>query len=93
MRHNKMLHDRVVLMTVRTAPVPHVLEDRRATIESIGYGIYSIRLVYRFMEDPHVPNALNTARRRARHRRRGHHLFPGARNHSCYRPTWDGEVA
>jgi KUP system potassium uptake protein len=62
LRHNKMLHERVVLMTVSTAPVPHVAEDHRITTDAIGYGIYSIRLVYGFMEDPHVPNALHAAR-------------------------------
>jgi len=61
LRHNKMLHDRVVLLTVSTAPVPHVTEDHRITSDAIGYGIYTVRLVYGFMEDPHVPNALRTA--------------------------------
>ena len=62
LRHNKMLHERVVLLTVSTAPVPHVAEDHRITTHPIGYGIYSIRLVYGFMEDPHVPDALRAAR-------------------------------
>jgi len=62
LRHNKMLHERVVLLTVSTAPVPHVAEDHRITTHAIGYGIYSIRLVYGFMEDPHVPDALRAAR-------------------------------
>jgi KUP system potassium uptake protein len=61
LRHNKMLHERVVLLTVSTAPVPHVAEDHRITSETIGYGMYSIRLLYGFMEDPHVPNALHAA--------------------------------
>ena len=61
LRHNKMLHERVVLLTVSTAPVPHVAEDHRITTHAIGYGIYSIRLVYGFMEDPHVPDALRAA--------------------------------
>jgi KUP system potassium uptake protein len=61
LRHNKMLHERVVLLTVSTAPVPHVAEDHRITSDAVGSGIYSIRLVYGFMEDPHVPNALRTA--------------------------------
>jgi len=61
LRHNKMLHERVVLLTVTTAPVPHVADDHRITTDTIGLGIYSIRLVYGFMEDPHVPNALRVA--------------------------------
>jgi len=61
LRHNKMLHERVVLLTVNTAPVPHVADDQRMTADAIGYGMYSIRLVYGFMEDPHVPTALRSA--------------------------------
>jgi KUP system potassium uptake protein len=56
-----MLHERVVLLTVSTAPVPHVADDERFTSDAIGHGIYSIRLVYGFMEDPHVPDALRSA--------------------------------
>jgi KUP system potassium uptake protein len=62
LRHNKMLHERVVLLTVSTAPVPHVADEHRITTDAVGFGIYSIRLVYGFMEDPHVPNALRAAR-------------------------------
>jgi KUP system potassium uptake protein len=62
LRHNKMLHDHVVLLTVTTAPVPHVPDDQRITVDSLGYGIFTVRVVYGFMEDPHVPNALHAAR-------------------------------
>ncbi|HEY3161955.1 MAG TPA: potassium transporter Kup [Vicinamibacterales bacterium] len=61
LRHNKMLHEHVVLLTVNTAPVPHVADDKRLTVDAIGYGIFIVRLVYGFMEDPHVPNALHAA--------------------------------
>jgi KUP system potassium uptake protein len=62
LRHNKMLHDHVVLLTVATAQVPHVADDHRITVDALGYGIFTVRLVYGFMEDPHVPNALHSAR-------------------------------
>jgi len=62
LRHNKMLHEHVVLLTVSTAPTPHVAEDARIAVDPIGYGIFSVRLVYGFMEDPHVPQALAAAR-------------------------------
>jgi len=61
LRHNKMLHTHVVLMTVGTAPVPHVSEEQRVSLDTLGYGIFAIRLVYGFMEDPHVPQALQAA--------------------------------
>jgi len=62
LRHNKMLHEHVVLLTVGTAQVPHVADDDRITVDALGYGIFSVRLLYGFMEDPHVPNALHSAR-------------------------------
>jgi KUP system potassium uptake protein len=62
LRHNKMLHEYVVLLTVATAPVPHVPEGDRITVDTLGCGIFTVRLVYGFMEDPHVPNALDSAR-------------------------------
>jgi KUP system potassium uptake protein len=62
LRHNKMLHEHVVLLTVRTAPVPHVPDDQRVSVDALGFGIFTVRLVYGFMEDPHVPHALHEAR-------------------------------
>jgi KUP system potassium uptake protein len=62
LRHNKMLHEHVVLLTVATAQVPHVADDHRITVDPLGYGIFTVRLLYGFMEDPHVPNALHSAR-------------------------------
>jgi len=61
LRHNKMLHTHVVLMTVGTAPVPHVSEEQRVGMDTLGYGIFAVRLLYGFMEDPHVPQALQAA--------------------------------
>ncbi len=64
LRHNKMLHEHVVLLTVSTAPVPHVTGDERITLDAVGHGIYTMKLVYGFMEDPDVPDALRVARTR-----------------------------
>ena len=64
LRHNKMLHEHVVLLTVSTAPVPHVTGDERITLDAVGHGIYTMKLVYGFMEDPDVPDALRVARGR-----------------------------
>jgi KUP system potassium uptake protein len=61
LRHNKMLHTHVVLITVGTASVPHVAAEQRISLETLGYGIFAVRLVYGFMEDPHVPQALHAA--------------------------------
>jgi KUP system potassium uptake protein len=56
--HNKVLHDRVVFVTVKTQPVPHVPEDRRLEVEDLGRGLFRARVYYGFMEEPNVPQAL-----------------------------------
>jgi KUP system potassium uptake protein len=61
LRHNKVLHEYVVLLTVTTAPVPHVTPDEQITVDCLGHGVFMTRLVYGFMEDPNVPAALNAA--------------------------------
>jgi KUP system potassium uptake protein len=61
LRHNKVMHEHVVILTVSTAPVPHVPPDEHMGIENFGYGVYLMRLVYGFMQDPIVPDALRGA--------------------------------
>ncbi len=61
LEHNKILHERVIFVTVKTRPVPHVgIEDRLET-EVLAAGIYQVRVYYGFMEDPHIPEALEQA--------------------------------
>jgi len=64
LKHNKVLHERVVFLSVATAEVPHVPVDRRTTVEEFGHGFYRLRLVYGFMEEPHVPEALAALKER-----------------------------
>ena len=61
LRHNKVMHEYVVILTVTTAPVPHMTPDEQITVENLGYGVYTMRLVYGFMQDPIVPDALRAA--------------------------------
>jgi KUP system potassium uptake protein len=55
------MHEHVVILTVTTAPVPHVAAEKQITVENLGYGVYTVRLVYGFMQDPNVPDALRAA--------------------------------
>ena len=64
LRYNKVLHDHVIVLTVRTAPVPHVGLEDRMDIQSLGAGVFNVRVQYGFMEDPDVPDALAVARSR-----------------------------
>jgi KUP system potassium uptake protein len=61
LRHNKVMHEYVVILTVATAPVPHVGADEHITVDALGHGVFMMRLVYGFMEDPIVPDALRAA--------------------------------
>jgi len=56
LKHNKVLHERVVLLTVKIEDVPYV--DGRATVEDLGQGFYRVVLRYGFMQEPDVPTAL-----------------------------------
>ena len=62
LRHNKVLHQHVVILMVTTRPVPHVAEADRYKIREIGGGVFELTLSYGFMEDPDVPAALLGAR-------------------------------
>jgi KUP system potassium uptake protein len=58
LKHNKVIHDRVVLLTVATADAPHVDEDDRVKVEKLTEGFYRVRGYYGFMEEPSVPDLL-----------------------------------
>jgi KUP system potassium uptake protein len=64
LRHNKVLHEHVIVLTVATAQVPHVAVKDRVDVQPLGRGLYNMRLQYGFMEDPNVPEALLDARER-----------------------------
>jgi KUP system potassium uptake protein len=61
LEHNKVLHSTAVFVTVKTRQVPHVPEDDRFEIEDFGAGLYRVKLFYGFMEEPHIPEALDRA--------------------------------
>jgi KUP system potassium uptake protein len=58
LKHNQVLHQRVVLLVVETAEVPHVPAGERAAVEPLGQGFHRVHLRYGFMEEPDVPAAL-----------------------------------
>jgi KUP system potassium uptake protein len=61
LKHNKVLHERVVLLTVKIEDVPYVHTAKRVWFEDIGQGFYRLVIRYGFMEDPDVPAALKFA--------------------------------
>jgi KUP system potassium uptake protein len=60
LKHNHVLHDRVVLLTVETEPVPHVTPENRIDVTDLGHGFYRIVLHYGFMDEVDIPAALAT---------------------------------
>jgi len=61
LRHNKVLHEHVVVLTVTTGQQPHVAAKDRVSIEPMGHDLFNVRVQYGFMEDPDVPAALMEA--------------------------------
>jgi KUP system potassium uptake protein len=56
--HNKVLHEKVVFLTVTTEDVPHVLPAQRVTVRRIGKGFHSVIARYGFTEDPDIREVL-----------------------------------
>ena len=58
LKHNKVLHERNVFLTVETLVVPYAAAGRRLSIEAIGDGFHRVIVRFGFMETPDVPQAL-----------------------------------
>ncbi|MDT7789931.1 MAG: system potassium uptake protein, partial [Pseudonocardiales bacterium] len=59
--HNQVLHERVVVVSIETEPVPRVPQDRRVEVDELGYtddGIIHVSARFGYMETPDVPAAL-----------------------------------
>ena len=63
LKHNRVLHDRIVLLTVKIADVPVVAADDRCELEDLGHGFHRMILRYGFIEEPDVPAALANVER------------------------------
>ncbi len=58
LKHNKVLHERLIILSVFTEERPHVSRRDRVTIETLSKGIYRLGVHYGFMEEPNIPVAL-----------------------------------
>ncbi|QOY62355.1 potassium transporter Kup [Lysobacter sp. H21R4] len=58
LKHNKVLHERNVFLTVDTLKVPYAPSERRLQIDAIGDDFYRVVVRFGFMETPDVPLAL-----------------------------------
>jgi len=58
LKHNQVLHERNVLLTVIVEDKPYVSKGNRLLIDEMGKGFYRLRVFYGFMETPDIPTAL-----------------------------------
>ena len=63
LKHNKVLHEKNVILTVNSADIPRVEDEDRVSIEHVGDSFWRIRLSYGYMETPNIPRALAIARK------------------------------
>jgi KUP system potassium uptake protein len=62
LKHNKVLHEQVILMSIVTHEVPEVPAEDRVSVEKLEHGFYRVTAGYGFMESPNVPEVLQRAR-------------------------------
>ncbi len=56
--HNKILHESVLFVTVKTRSIPYVDPGERIKFESMGKGISRMKIYYGYMEEPNIPRVL-----------------------------------
>jgi KUP system potassium uptake protein len=62
LKHNKVLHSRVALLTVLTEETPRVSRDEKVEVTDLGLGLYRVVARYGFMEEPNVPHVMALAK-------------------------------
>ena len=55
LKHNKVLHEQVVLATVRISDVPHIPPQKRLETKNLGHGFFSVTIHYGFKDEPDLP--------------------------------------
>ena len=58
LKHNKVLHDHVLFLSIRVADVPYVSDDERFEMHKVSASSWQASINYGFKEDPDVPDAL-----------------------------------
>jgi KUP system potassium uptake protein len=61
-RHNQVLHEQVVLLSIQVLKVPDVPPERRVKVVSRGQGFWQVTACYGFMQTPHAPTVLDMCR-------------------------------
>ena len=64
LKHNKVIHERVVLLTLRYAQTPTVPDEERLQVQALGANFYRMDARFGYMEDSDVPKVLELAAKR-----------------------------
>ena len=64
LKHNKVLHERVLLMSVQAEEVPQVPEEERLEVRELGQGFWTVVASYGFMQTPDMPEILESLKAR-----------------------------
>ncbi|HKH66385.1 MAG TPA: potassium transporter Kup [Reyranella sp.] len=62
LKHNKVLHERIIILQVETMDVPRIADANRVEVERLGKGFHTVIARYGFTEQPDVPEALRACR-------------------------------
>ena len=62
LNHNKVLHERVLLLTVRAEDIPHVPDAQRVEVAPLSNEFYRLTVHYGFKDEPDLPRALELAK-------------------------------
>lgn len=62
LKHNKVLHETVILLSIQTVEVPETRRDERVQIEALAHGFFRVIATYGFMESPDVKEVLQRCR-------------------------------
>jgi KUP system potassium uptake protein len=63
LKHNKVLHEKVILLSVQTTGIPEVKNDDRLTLQRMEHGFVRVVARYGFMESPDVKHIMELLRR------------------------------
>ncbi|MDI1445544.1 potassium transporter Kup [Polyangium sp. 6x1] len=61
-KHNQVLHEQVVLLSITNERVPEIPPDQRVIVEHKGHGFYRVNARYGFMQTPNVPSLLDACK-------------------------------
>ncbi|MBM6593361.1 potassium transporter Kup [Microvirga pudoricolor] len=63
LKHNKVLHEKNAILTVRSSDYPRVNDDERVQIEHVGDTFWRVQMTYGYMETPNIPRGLAILRK------------------------------